>query len=80
MHAFKFTAVFVHVCACLCVCMCVLSHLYNSNTLPRVMVNPAVGDEGRDMAVDVVGTGLCSMEHTVLSCTAAVKKPINRMC
>lgn len=62
---------YVPVC-CVCVVVCVSSLLDNSNTLHTLM-HTAVGDDCRGMPGDAVWRGLCFMEHTVLSCTAAVK-------
>lgn len=63
----------VYICVCItvfpyqAVCVCV------SITLSMNM-HSAAGHGGRDVPGDVVRTGLCFMEHTVLSCAAAVKR------
>lgn len=38
-----------------------------------MIMHTAVGDDGAGMPGDVVRTGLCFMEHTVLGYAAAVK-------
>lgn len=70
------------VCLNLCMCPCALlsvspqyacvPHLDNSDT-HDTPVHTAVGDDCRGMPGDVARRGLCFMEHTVLSCGAAVK-------